>query len=240
MNVLAIGNSFSQDGTRYLHQIARAAGVPMTVINVEIGSCPLSKHHRNLLSGNDEYSMELNGFATGFFVSLKEALLSRDWDAITLQQVSYLAPRYESYQPYLHELVRQIRIFAPQAKLYFHETWASAAGSYFLTEKAGYPTPKAMYEAIHASCQKAAQEESLGIIPSGTVLFRLNEEKGLPVHADTLHASLGLGRYALALTWFRTLTGASVLDNPFCDFDVPVPPEEAAAARQIAEESLIK
>ena len=46
MNVLAIGNSFSQDATRYLHQVAKSAGVYLEVFNLEIGGCPLSKHFR--------------------------------------------------------------------------------------------------------------------------------------------------------------------------------------------------
>jgi len=45
-------------------------------------------------------------------------------------------------------------------------------------------------------------------------------DNGIPkIHRDTFHASLGLGRYALALTWYATLTGRSVLDNTFSDFD---------------------
>lgn len=34
MNILAIGNSFSQDATRYVHQIARAAGENLTVVQL--------------------------------------------------------------------------------------------------------------------------------------------------------------------------------------------------------------
>ena len=37
MNILTIGNSFSDDATRYLHQIARKDGVDLQVANVSIG-----------------------------------------------------------------------------------------------------------------------------------------------------------------------------------------------------------
>lgn len=43
MNILAIGNSFSQDATRYLHQIAAADGVPLHVANLYIGGCSLER-----------------------------------------------------------------------------------------------------------------------------------------------------------------------------------------------------
>ena len=66
MNILSIGNSFSQDAQRYLHQIARADGVKLTCVNLYIGGCPLSKHYRNMLSEKSEYSLEVNGSNTGF------------------------------------------------------------------------------------------------------------------------------------------------------------------------------
>ena len=44
MKVLAIGNSFSEDATRYLHDIAKADGVALEVANLYIGGCPLDRH----------------------------------------------------------------------------------------------------------------------------------------------------------------------------------------------------
>ena len=46
------------------------------------------------------------------------------------------------------------------------------------------------------------------------------------IHRDTYHASLGAGRYLLALCWFKYLTGRDITDNAFDDFDVPVTEEE--------------
>ena len=51
MNILAIGNSFSQDATRYLQKIARADGEKISVINLVIGGCSLERHYLNMLSG---------------------------------------------------------------------------------------------------------------------------------------------------------------------------------------------
>ena len=48
IKVLAIGNSFSSDATRYLYQIARADKVDMKVVNLFIGGCPLSYHYSNI------------------------------------------------------------------------------------------------------------------------------------------------------------------------------------------------
>ena len=55
MNILSIGNSFSKDAQRYLHQIAKADGVAIHSVNLYIGGCPLSKHYRNMHSEKQEY-----------------------------------------------------------------------------------------------------------------------------------------------------------------------------------------
>ena len=85
MNVLSIGNSFSQDAQRYLHQIAEADGVKLDNYNLYIGGCPLSSHHRNMLSEKPVYALGVNGMDIGFSVSMKDALLNRDWDVVTIQ-----------------------------------------------------------------------------------------------------------------------------------------------------------
>ena len=238
MEVLAIGNSFSQDATRYLFQIARAAGTDLRVTNLMFPGCPLSNHYRYMLSRQPKYRLEHNGFDTGFMMSMDQALLSRDWDVVTIQQVSHYAPKYETYQPYLKELIQYIRTCAPKARILLQETWAYEADSYRLTQELKYNTPQEMYDDLHAAYLQAAKDEHLEIIPSGTVLFKLNTEKGLPVHRDTFHASFGLGRYALGLTWFRKLTGKSVLGNTYRDFDRPVTEEEIAVIQQVVEETV--
>ena len=46
--------------------------------------------------------------------------------------------------------------------------------------------------------------------------------QGYTVHRDTFHASYGLGRYALALTWLRALTGADVSGVALPAYDEPI------------------
>ena len=56
------------------------------------------------------------------------------------------------------------------------------------------------------------------------------------VHRDTFHASLGLGRYALGLTWYRFLIGKDVVENTFCDFDEEVSAQQIAIAKKSVSE----
>ena len=237
MNILSIGNSFSQDAQRYLHRIARADKVELNTFNLYIGGCPLSLHYQNILSEERRYTLEMNGSSTGFYVSLKEALLNRDWDIVTIQQVSAQSPYYDTYQPYLDKLAEYIRLFVPKAKIVVHQTWAYEQGSRRLHEELKYSDYKQMLCDIVKSYQQAAQDICADfVIPSGEVFGALLESGIEKVHRDTFHASIGLGRYALGLTWYRFLTGNDIAQNTFCDFDEEVTAEQIAAAKSCVME----
>lgn len=233
MDILSIGNSFSQDAQRYLHQIAKADGVDIRCFNLYIGGCSLSKHYCNMLSEERVYTLEMNGSSTGFFVSLKDALLNRDWDVITVQQVSSQSPDYDTYQPYLDGLVEYIRRLVPKAKIAVHQTWAYEQGSERLHEELKYSEYKEMLGDIVKAYQKAAEHIGANfIIASGEVFGAMLENGIEKIHRDTFHASLGLGRYALGLTWYKCLTGNAIADNNFHDFDEVISAEHIAIAKK--------
>ena len=75
MKILAIGNSFSQDATRYLYQIAKSNGDDFTVVNLYIGGCTLEMHYNNLKENLSAYQLQLNGEVTDKYISIKDALL---------------------------------------------------------------------------------------------------------------------------------------------------------------------
>ena len=227
MKILAIGNSFSQDATRYLHGIARADGVSLEVVNLYIGGCSLERHYRNMISGERAYELEINGQRSGFFVFLDEALANRKWDVITLQQASPESAKPDSYTPYIEALADYVKEYQPKAKIFIHETWAYEKDSARLKEVAGFETPCQMMAAVRDAYKKAADKINAdGIIPSGDVFEKILESGVEKIHRDTFHASYGLGRYALALTWYKTLTGNDVTNNTFCDFDEEISIEQ--------------
>lgn len=241
MKILAIGNSFSQDATRYLHGIARAGGVSLKVVNLYIGGCSLYRHYRNMLSGSDAYSLELNGVSSGFYVSMKEALLSDEWDVVTLQQNSANSWKEESYEPYLSRLAAFVREHAPAAKLYLHKTWAYENGCKRL-ELIGAESAEQMFNDLTRAYDRARDLISAdGMIYSGDAMYRLHSElmkEERSAFRDTFHASLGLGRYLLGLMWYGTLCGGDVAGNTFRDLDKPVSEERIALAKRIACEVL--
>ena len=226
MKVLSIGNSFSQDAQRYLHGIARADHTEMRAVNLYIGGCSLEQHAQNLHDDAKAYSLELNGETSGFSVSIREALCSQAWDAVTIQQASHFSTKYATVQPFAGELAKEIRSLCPGARLLVHETWAYEEGSERLTQMMGYRKAEDMFHDLHAVYRRMAREVSAdGIIPAGTLLFDLAGKIG-KVHRDTFHASLGAGRAALGLLWYHRLTGRPIGKNPFRDFDEPVTERE--------------
>ncbi len=236
MRILSIGNSFSQDAQRYLHEAAKDSGIKIDSVNLMIGGCPLDRHYRNMLSDERAYNLEYNGSFTGFRTSLKEALLAGVWNVITIQQVSQLAPKFDTYTPYITEICDYVRKYAPKAKIIIHQTWAYEDDSQRLTEELKYSKSEDMLKDVVDSYNKAAQLINAdGIIPSGQMLMKLHQSGIEKVHRDTFHASLGLGRYALALLFIRSLTGVSVSGNKFSSFDVPVSEEEKNIAWQVVD-----
>ncbi|MBQ7386980.1 MAG: DUF4886 domain-containing protein [Clostridia bacterium] len=236
MNVLSIGNSFSQDATHYLHQIARADGINLKSINLFIGGCSFERHYRNMLTGERAYSLECNGHATGFSVSLSEALASNEWDVVTVQQVSHLSFISETYFPYATSLVEYVHRFAPKAKVYMHRTWAYEDGGAKLAGLGRFESSREMHDMIVSENTAAAKDLALdGIIPAGNIFASFNDAGVTGLYRDGFHASLGLGRYALGLVWYRALTGMSVKNNSFCDLDIPTEPTLIEKAKEYAD-----
>lgn len=237
MNVLSIGNSFSQDAQRYLHSIARADGVEFNCFNLYIGGCPISTHYRNMMGNNKAYMLQVNGHPTGFNVTMEEALLNRNWDVITIQQASHESNDYETYQPYLNPLMVYVRKCCPKAKIAVHQTWAYEDESPRLTERMGYTNHKDMLNDICKAYNRAAKDINADyLIPSGELLSSLLDRGIEKVHRDTFHASLGLGRYAIGLLWYAILTGNNIADNAFCDFDEEVTKEEIAIIKEAVKD----
>ena len=178
MNILAIGNSFSEDATRYLKKIAEADNENLTVANLFIGGCPLSLHFQNIHEDKRAYGFQFNGEDTGILVSIKEAILSRKWDYIAVQQVSNESVNYATYQPYLNDVVAFVRELSPDAKIVVHQTWAYEEGSERLCQELKYKTQSEMFEDLKSAYDSAYNEIGADmLIPSGE-LFQKIIKKG--------------------------------------------------------------
>ncbi len=232
MDILAIGNSFSQDATRYLHDMLAAANLPSRVVNLYIGGCSLQRHHANMLSGAQEYSYELNGAPTGRFTGLREALTERPWDVITFQQASHDSGLPETYYPYLPELLAFARGLCPGARYMLHQTWAYELDSAHEAFARYGRSQARMYEQLRSAYSAAAGRTGLELIRSGDAVQALRHAPefdyaagGRSLCRDGFHMDLVYGRYLLGAVWFQALTGRKVTECAF----MPAAAEPGAA-----------
>lgn len=227
MKVLSIGNSFSQDAHRWLHSLAAANGMDIATFNLYIGGCSLETHWQNFTGNHAFYDLEPNGGECIRKISIRDALAMDKWDVVTVQQVSQLSGIRESYEPWLSCLVREVRKACPEAKLYFHQTWAYEPDS----DHGGFANYDRDQEKMHTcildATTAAARAVSAEIIPVGPVVQVLRKTPefdrsagGRSLCRDGFHLSLDYGRFAAAATWIKTLTGKDIKVQPFEDFDV--------------------
>ena len=95
----------------------------------------------------------------------------------------------------------------------------------------GYLYAKDMLEDIKRSYAAAADAIGAdGIIPCGQAMFNATQMGICKIHRDSLHASFGVGRYILALTWYKALTGKDITKDSFSEFDRPVSEQEREIA----------
>ncbi len=235
MKILSIGNSFSEDAQRYLHAIAEHEGIDLLCANLFIGGCSLETHYDNLLNETRPYEYSENAVHLRSS-TLKDGIAAHDWDVITLQQASHYSHKEESYYPYINELAEYVRKSCPKAKIYIHETWSYSCKDRL--EKQGYGRHGDMFSYIERAYRRAEKEINAdGFIPAGETLERL-QNRGFDIHRDGFHASLGLGRFAISLTWLGKLCGFDVTKVSYKEFDKFVSEEEYSAAIECAKESL--
>ena len=183
------------------------------VRNLYIGGCSLERHYNNMISHEAAYAYEMLGSRL-FKISLNEALLQREWDIITLQQVSGHSGMAETFYPYLTELLAYIREKCPKAKIMLHRTWnyaRTSTHSHFVNYESNSDV---MWKAIKSTYDEISKKEKLDVIPAGDVIKALYtlpdfdpEQGGVSLYRDGFHLSLDYGRYAAALTWSARLTG---------------------------------
>ncbi|MGI6222746.1 MAG: DUF4886 domain-containing protein [Prevotella sp.] len=222
VKVLAIGNSFSEDAVEQnLSELASAAGFTSIIGNLYIPGCPLERHYDNAARNIGDYRYCKIGIdhkkVMTDKVTLERAIKDEKWDYISLQQVSHLSGLWNTYQPYLHELVAYVHQLAPQAKIVWHQTWAYAQNSDHGGFKYYQSSQKRMYKQIMKCSRRAVKEEGFDlIVPNGTAIQNARTSFiGDNMNRDGYHLNLVYGRYTAACTWFETIFHTSVVGNSY-------------------------
>ena len=241
MKILAIGNSFSQDSTTYLYDLAKSDGVELKVVNLYIGGCSLELHWNNIVENKAEYDYQLNGTSTGKYVAIHEVLVEDDWDVITLQQCSGLSGIIASYRPYAGELSKYIKKYAPNAKQLIHQTWAYEIDSAHPEFCLYHQNQEEMYHELVKCYSTVAHDLNIDIIPFGEVIQKLRtipvfdyNAGGMSLCRDGFHMNYIYGRYALAATWYAYVVKENILNNQF------IPPAVDGVTAKVEELQIIK
>lgn len=237
MKILSIGNSFSDDAQRYLHEIAKQEGVEIETLNLCIGGCSLERHADNIKTGKREYLFHYNGDVDcNDLITIDEGISMREWDIVTLQQVSTNSFKEASFYPYIFEVSNYVRAKLPRAKFFIHQTWAYEHGCPRVFEITEGNDADFMLDGIRRCYGRARNEIGAeAIIPSGELMELLYQNGAAKIYRDSFHASYGLGRYALGLLWFKLFTGRSVLNNCFKTLDEDVSERDLDIARRCAD-----
>lgn len=136
LRILAVGNSFSDDGTEYLPELLEAAGIHNVIVaRLYIGGCSLERHCEEYSKGLHNYiyfkSTKNKWETVSKSASLLDGLKDEPWDIITMQETSGRSGLYETYHEWIPRLVSIIRseTLNPRASIVWHETWAYASNS---------------------------------------------------------------------------------------------------------------
>ncbi len=208
MKVLMVGNSFSQDASAKVESLTDK----IFIRNLYIGGCPLETHARLLHTDEKAYQYQKDGEILEMS-NLEEALKREKWDYITVQQASGFSGLIDSYYPYLTELLAFIRARS-SAEIIFHQTWAYEKNSEHEHFVYYHNSQAEMQKKIEEVCLEVCKREHLRKIQSGKLFTLLRksplfdiEKGGESLHRDGFHASMDVGRMALAANLIAFFTG---------------------------------
>ena len=255
IKILAIGNSFSDNALKYLPILAKELGIEEIVVGkLYRGSCSIDRHWTDAQAGNSYERFDLNlgdGWVryTGSQATLNYALTLYDWDIITMQQVSSTSGVPSSLGN-LQNLIDYVnaRKTNPNAKLYWHMTWAYSQ----FTAHSGFANYNndqlTMYNAIVNTTKDCILTNGsfAGVIPAGTAVqnYRGNDtnnkviENGYITVSDGYHLK-NYSEVLVAMTWLRTLTGLSLNGVKCNSSDVSFASAEVRALRRSAENAYL-
>ena len=229
LKLLMIGNSFAEDTILHMSGIAKSVGYDDFVVGALIkGGGSLDDQLSLIASGDSAYDFiyfeagdtAWNQYRSsqGNGKSIDDGIIFKDWDYITIQQVSQDSGREETYETSkINQIVDYVRSKATNkdVKFIWNMTWAYQANSTH-SGFANYGYKQAtMYNAIVNAVQNKilTNENFAAISPAGTAIQNARTSYlGDNLTRDGYHLQVIEGRYISGLTMFCLLTGYSPYD----------------------------
>lgn len=184
LRLFLIGNSFSQNASRFLPAMSKDGGHALIIGRAEIGGCWLQRHWDsvavNLVDSNR--GKAYNGR------SLKQLLSEGTWDVVTIQQASIISGDAKTYLPYARELYDFIKQLQPNAKVVFHQTWpyrADAKGFSKIDGNVVAKNQEEMWKYSRAAYHATADSLGIGLIPVGDAFWKVASDAKWGFRKDT-------------------------------------------------------
>jgi|AGTN01.1.fsa_nt_gi Bacterial Ig-like domain (group 2). len=230
IKVLSIGNSLAEDAVEnYLYHLSASAGKKIIIGNLYLNESSLEQHWTNASENKNSYQFRLIGTDGGKNTqndkTIAEVIASENWDFISFEEFLPLSGKLEGYQNNLPKLVGYAKALTtnPDVKFLLHQPWAYAGSS---TQEgfSNYDRDQMkMYNAIVDAVSTAKDLANIDlIVPSGTAIQNgrttyvgdPNYLGDLFVKENGYRLSEAIGKFTAAATWYETIFGDNVLDNP--------------------------
>lgn len=246
LKILAIGNSFSEDGIEnYLFELAQTSNKKMIIGNLYIAGASLELHLKNALKDGKNYDYRKIGEdgkrQNRKGVSIAEALAEENWDYISFQQTSSQSGQYALIMQSLPDLLKYVRgKVAPETAFVYHQTWAYQQDS----KHAGFANYDRdqfkMYTAIAATSKQLFKSGDFKyLIPAGTAIQNARSSSiGDHFTRDGYHLQLDYGRFTAACAWYEKLFQQDVRKNSYKP--VAVTEQQAKIAKEAAHKACKK
>jgi hypothetical protein len=265
LKILMIGNSFSICNTKNMPQICQSMGLDLELGSLYIGGCSLELHWKNVQNAKDGFAP----YGYRFFKdgkrdvgspakwNIPEALKSKKWDVVTIQQASHFSIDRATFSPYGEDLIKTIKELCPTAEVVIQETWSYTPYDNRLV-KWGINQDE-MYERLHKAYYQFAKDNSIRVIPTGeavqmwrkklpvkytansfggdvagSMTFAKQDDGMYKVYVDRFHFN-AKGEYLQSLVWTAKLFGVDVTK---CNFirDKTIGTENCRLMQKIANE----
>lgn len=136
-----------------------------------------------------------------------------------------------------------IKEYVPDAKIYFHQTWAYETDSLHEGFSAYSNNQEEMFSKILLASERFSKEIDVPIIPTGRVVQHLRksspefdyEDGGISLCRDGFHLSYDYGRYTASAVWLRVLTGKKLSVFNFEDFDTALTKKIISTVNEIVQ-----
>lgn len=177
LRLFVVGNSFSNNATRFLPELAKEGGHELIAAKAMTGGCSFERHWKAVEAWRANAEDAKGKIYSG--KSLHELISTGTWDVITFQQYSLHSSDVARYRPYAEKLHAHLKTIQPQAEIVMHQTWAyrvDAAKFGLVGEGKNAANQREMYEKSRAAYWEIARELKTRVIPTGDAFWRVDSD----------------------------------------------------------------